>query len=43
MDFIIGFTRTSIQHYSIMVVVGRLTKVARLILVKYTYSSNDVA
>eukprot|EP00253_Pinus_taeda_P005955 PITA_05955 len=43
MDFITGFLRTYRQHDSIMAVVGRLTKVAHFILVKYTYSTSDVA
>ena len=42
MDFIIGFPRTSRQHDSIKVVVDKLKKVAHFILVKYTYSANDV-
>ena len=42
-DFITGLLRTSRQHYSIMVVVERLTKVAHLIPVKSTYSASDVA
>lgn len=43
MDFITGFPRTSRQHDSIMVVVDRLTKVVHFILVKYMYSSSDLA
>jgi len=42
MDFIIGLLRTVRQHDSIMVVVDRLCKVAHFILVKTTYSSNEV-
>eukprot|EP00253_Pinus_taeda_P032560 PITA_32560 len=42
MDFITGFTRTSKQHDSIMVVVDNLTKVAHFIPVKSTYLANDV-
>ena len=43
MDFITGFSRTSRQHDSIMVMVDRLTKVAHFIPVKSTYSTSDVA
>ena len=43
MDFITSLLRTSRQHDSIMVVVDRLTKVAHILLVKFTYSTNDVA
>ena len=43
MDFITGFLRTSRQHESIMVVVDKLTKATHFILVKSTYSTNDVA
>jgi len=42
MDFITGFSRTSRQHHSIMVVVDRLTKVVHFILVKSTYLASDV-
>jgi len=43
MDLIIGFPRTVRQHESIMVIVDRLTKVSHFILVKFTFSSSDVA
>ncbi len=43
MDLIIGFPRTSRQHDSIMVVVGKLTKVVKFTRVKSTYSNSDVA
>ena len=43
MDFITGFSGTSKQHDSIMVVVDRLSKVTHFILVKTTYSTSDVA
>ena len=43
MDFITSLPRTYRKHDSIMVVVDRLTKVAHFILVKSTYSTNDVA
>ena len=43
MDFIIGFSRESRQHDSIMVVVDRLTTVAHFIPVKSTYSYSEVA
>ena len=43
MDFIISFSRTSRHHDSNMVVVDRLSKVTCFILVKFTYSSSDVA
>ena len=43
MDFITGFPRTSRQHDSIMVVVGRLRKVAHYIVVKYTNLASEVA
>jgi len=42
MDFIIGFSRTSRQHDSIMVVVDRLTKVTHFILVKSTNLVSEV-
>ena len=43
MDFITGLTRTARQHDSIMVLVVRLGKVAHFILIKTTYSDNEVA
>ena len=42
-DFITSFPRTSRQHDYIMVVVDKLTKVVHFILLKSTYSTNDVA
>ena len=41
MDFITVLLRSR-QHDSIMVVVEKLTKVAHFILVKSTYSTNDL-
>ena len=43
MEFITGFTRRVRKHDSIMVVVDRLTKVKHFMLVKYTFSTSDVA
>ena len=43
MDIITRLLRTMRQHDSIMVIVGRLTKVAHFILVKYTFLASDVA
>ena len=43
MDLTTSFARTYRKHDSIMLVVDRLTKVAHFILVKSTYSANDVA
>ena len=43
MDFIIGLPRTVRKNDSIMVVVDRVIKVSHFILVKTTYSSNEVA
>ena len=43
MDFITGFPKIVRQHYSIMVVMDWLTKFVHFILVKYTFSSSDVA
>ena len=43
MDFIIGLSRTSKQHDSIMVVVDRLSVVAHFIAVKSTNSASEVA
>jgi len=43
MDFIRVFLRASKQHDSVMVMIGRLEKVAHFILVKSTYLANDVA
>jgi len=42
MEVITGFLRKSRQHDSIVIAMDRLTKVAHFILVKYTYSTNDV-
>lgn len=42
MDFIIGFSRTSIQHDFIMVMVDRLKKVSHFIAIKSTYSASEV-
>lgn len=43
MDFVKGFPRKYRQHDFIVVVVDRLMKVANFILVKLTYSANDIA
>nr|CAE04771.3 OSJNBa0079C19.12 [Oryza sativa Japonica Group] len=43
MDFITGLPRTSSGHYSIWVIVDRLTKVAHFIPVKTTYSGSRLA
>ena len=43
MDFITNLLRTMRQHDSIMVIMGRLTKVARFNLGKSTFSASDVA
>jgi hypothetical protein len=42
MDFIMGLPRTCKLHDSIMVVVGRLTKVAHFIPLKTTHKATDV-
>jgi len=43
MDFITGFPRTSRKHYSIMVVVDTMSKVAHFIIVNFTNSVSEVA
>lgn len=43
MDSIIVFLRTYRKHYSIMVLVDNLKKVAHFTLVKSMYSTRDVA
>ena len=43
MDFIIGLSRTSRQHDSIMVVVDRSSKISHFIAIKFVYSSSEVA
>lgn len=43
MDFITSLSRKVRQHDSIVVVVDNLSKVARFIPVKTTYSSSEVA
>jgi len=43
MDFIIGLSRTSKQHDSILVVVNMLSKVTHFIALKSTNSASDVA
>lgn len=43
MDFIIGLLRKLRQHDSILVVVDRLSEVARFIPIKNTYSASEVA
>jgi hypothetical protein len=43
MDFITGLPRTSKQHDSIMVVVGKLTKAVHFIPLKTTHKATDVA
>jgi transposase InsO family protein len=43
MDFIVGFPRTQAGYDSIWVIVDRLTKVARFIPVKTTYSGAKLA
>ena len=43
MDFIIGLSNTSRQHDPIMVVIGKLTKVAHFIPVKSTNLASEVA
>ena len=43
MDFIIGLPRTNKQHYSIMVVVDKLTKAAHFVHVKTTHTTTNIA
>ena len=43
MDFITGLPRTSRQHDSIWVIVGRMTKSSRFLAVKITDSAEDYA
>ena len=43
MDFITGFPMTWRKHYSIMVVVDKLTKASHFILVKSTYKADAIA
>ena len=43
MDFIMILLMTWRQHYSIMVVVDKLTKAAHFIPVKYTHKTDDIA
>jgi hypothetical protein len=43
MDFIIGFTLTTMRHYSIFVVVNTLTKSSHFIPVRMTYQALDIA
>lgn len=43
MDFVVGFPPTQRQYDSIWVVVDRLTKSARCIPIKSTYSEEDYA
>jgi hypothetical protein len=43
MDFITGLTETNKKHYSIMVVVEKLTKVVHFVLVKTTHTMDNIA
>ena len=43
MDFITGLPRTCRQHYSIWVIVDRMTKSSCFLAVKTTYSAEDYA
>ena len=43
MDFITGLPRTHRKHYSIWVIVDRMTKSSRFLAVKTTYSAEDYA
>ncbi|WMV50209.1 hypothetical protein MTR67_043594 [Solanum verrucosum] len=41
MDFIVGLPRTRQQHYSIWVIVDRMTKLAHFLRIKVSYSMED--
>jgi hypothetical protein len=43
MDFVVGFSLTSLRHNAILVIVDKLTKSAHFILVRYTYDVTGVA
>jgi hypothetical protein len=43
MDYIVGLPRTQSGYYSIWVIVDRLTKVTQFILVKATFSGQQLA
>ena len=43
MEFITGLPRSRMQHYSIWVIVDRMTKSLHFLLLKTTYSAEDYA